>query len=270
MKRFSYVILLAILLTIPLSTRAQLLNGQVKERSDWAFEASVFGNMTNLDMSQVNDHINGAPEYYLGPANPEIVPGIYRYSGYMNQQHFEDLIAYEFRVGFRFQNIHFGMGFTQMPEKSGGYEMDAIDGAKPYEMSVSAREYFAYVGYLHPVNHWLSVGPMISYGFGSISGSVTDFSAEIEDAELFGTHTPFKAEVRGRVQLTRYVSIDVGGGIRNGNVTDFEADYGVDGAAGLPDGRGPVLDYQPDFIELDLSGWFVGGGITLLNPLGLN
>lgn len=269
MKYLAFAVFVAILTIVPLRAHAQLLGEPSDDRNTWAFEASIFGNLTHLDLTQVNDQIKNGPVHYVDPVP---VPG--GYTGYRDQREFEDLLSYELRLGFRFHSLHFGMGYTQLPEQDGGFTMEQSNGfmttLRPWEMKLSAREYYAYATYLHPFSDWFSVGPMVSVGMGTISGSLTDFILLAEDAELTGTYTPFRAELRSRIKLTRYVSLDIGGGIRMGDVTNLEADYGTEGVTGIDGSTGPVQDYLAHKVDLEMSGWFVGGGITLLNPLGDN
>ncbi len=265
MKRFAIIMLAVGLLVLPLTSFAQLFGDPSDDRTPWAFEASVFGHLTNRDLTQMNDHIGDAPEYFGEQG---------LYAGYENVNTLDDQIATDFRIGFRFQNFHFGGGYQGFGKNSGGYTLNHnFFGAQEYEVELSSREFYGYIGYLHPINEWFSAGPMFSYGFGTLSGTLMDqVDPQLGDreAELSGTYTPFRAEVRGRVKLTRYVCIDIGGGICSGSVADFEADYGINGVYGISGSKGPVPDYQDVPIELDFSGWYIRGGITLLNPLGLD
>ncbi len=259
MKRFSLVLAAFLLISLPIAASAQLY-GPASRDTDWALEASVFANMTEFDLGQVNDHITNGSVFYASQSV---------YSRYSDVSEFESRVTFDIRLGFNYKGICFGAGYNPIGEETGGYMLDNTFGQEvPYEFKYDGREFYGYVGYMYEFNDWLSAGPMISYGHGTISGTLTDADMGADNGELSGAYTPFRAELRGRVKLTRYVSIDLGVGMRNGTVSDLEVDQGVDGVYGLPEGTYPVQDYQDELMEMDMSGMYFGGGITLLNPFG--
>ncbi|GBE29435.1 MAG TPA: hypothetical protein ENH10_01730 [Bacteroidetes bacterium] len=259
-KWSTFVTITALLAILPLHVHAQLLGEPSNDRTAWGFEATILGNLTHLNLSQVDNQIKNGPNHYFTTTDG--------YSSTWEQEGFADFLAYELRLGFRFHSLHAGLGYSQLPEQVAGFTMEQYGIPRQWQMKISSKEYYAYAAYLYPFNDWFSIGPMVSIGFGTIDGSLTDFIKQAEGAELTGTYTPFRAELRSRIKLTRYLSLDIGGGIRMGDVNNLEADYGTAGVSGIEGSTGPVQDYLPEKVVLEMSGWFVGGGITLLNPLG--
>ncbi|MCB2211564.1 hypothetical protein KQI52_05575 [bacterium] len=259
MKRFSLVLAAFLLISLPFAASAQLY-GPTSRDTDWSLEASVFANMTDFDLEQVNGHITDGSAYYLSQP---------LYFDRYDVNEFESRFTYDIRLGFNFRGLCFGAGYNPIGEESGGYTLlNASAQDVPYDFTFDGREFYAYAGYMYEFNNWLSAGPMVALGHGTISGTLVDADIGADGDELTGTYMPFRAELRGRVKLTRYVALDLGVGMRTGTVTDLEVDLGVDGVTGLPEGTNPVQDYQDTLMELDMSGMYYGGGITLLNPFG--
>ena len=267
MKTHALVLFAIATLLLPYTASAQLFGAPIDERAPWAFEASAFGNFTAVDFGQMNDHLKGAPEAFSQQAV---------YSGYKDVNTFDNITAFDFRIGFRIDNFHFGGGYQTLTRAKGGYVLEHVTfGDLNYDIDLSSREFYAYAGYLYPINDWLSVGPMLSYGYGTIEGHLTDDvqtvdGRNVDNVSLAGAYQPFRAELRARAHLTQFVTLDIGGGMRTGTSSDLEADYGLDGVYGLPDSKGPVQDYQDMPIDLDYSGWYFSAGITLVNPMGMN
>ena len=92
-------------------------------------------------------------------------------------------------------------------------------------------------------------------------------SASGKQVSTSGEYKPWRVEGWLRVALTPYIDLDFGGGWRDSQLLQMDADYG------LANGSYPVPTYDardPQVLKFDLSGAFYGAGITLKNPYGGN
>ncbi|MBS1261235.1 MAG: hypothetical protein MAG453_00556 [Calditrichaeota bacterium] len=259
MRRFAWLTLVTLFLSVPPVTHGQLLGEPVRERTTWALEASAFANQTHFELAQVNENITAGSEYFHDQS---------QYDDVHNLREFDDDITYELRLGGRVKSVHFGLSYVSIPERQGGYLLEGSNGDVPYQIAVLSREYYFYLGYLHPFNRWFEAGVVGSIGIGAAEGKLTDAVKEADHVDMNGSYNPLRLEARIRVKLTRYVSVDAGIGVRNAVISDMEADYGVEGVHGIEGSQEPVLDYTGRPMDFDFSGWYAGGGITLLNPYG--
>ena len=260
MKRLTTV-LLAMVFVLGISTaHAQLYGSAMADRPDWGLEVSILGNYTKFDFTEVNDNITMGAEYFVEQD---------LYTGAENVEELDQPdFVFDARIAGRYKNLRVGLAYVSVPDREGGYILQGgLGGSEEYRISVHAREYYFFAGYLHPLNDWLEAGGMLQVGVGWAEGTLTDARVGADGVDLDGQYTPWRAEIRARARVSKYVAFDIGGGLRTANLTDMEADYGVEGVHGLDGSSGPVFDYQGEnAIDFDFSGWYFGGGITLMNP----
>ncbi|MDP8205662.1 MAG: hypothetical protein P9L92_03275 [Candidatus Electryonea clarkiae] len=288
-----------------------------KEKSQWGFELSGIFNSARLDMGAVkhDQRVIFEPYYTYNDtvSNPDE-----RYT-FDNMDEFESSLLRDLKLGIRYNfddqpwniipwNFHLLVGFSYSQKTEAirniGAEVSLNSDNPPfsysdqrsYTASATAKEFLLFVGYIQPIFPWLEIGVIGSIGPASAEARKTiqiseqrylsftnpPIDSDINrkyDHELKADYTSRRIEGRIRINVTRYVCMDMGVGYRESKVNNMRGEQidswnnnrngNIDtGSWPTPDAIATIGDDYPGAQELlfDYSGIFYGAGITLKNP----
>ncbi len=283
-KIFS-VIIVALMLSAFSPASAQYLWQLPREESFWAIELSGLYNIQNMDMDAV---INDQDKYADTSVEelriflpPEMI------SGPSTNDKFSSSPMYDIKFGMRAWRIHFGMDFVidreAIRKVSLGFDSELFYGSADYSMSVTAKEYLFYIGYIHPFTSWFeagiigAIGPAVAEAHQEINEITNFYDFGIEDFVTFTNKYDHTVEseyiarrIEGRVRfnVTRNVCLDLGICQRIAEPDDMRGERKINGD---PENDQLAREYmsvgQGRELVFDYSSTIYSFGITLKNPI---
>jgi len=281
------ILLIHIITAASLLGRCTFSLAQEETRSKYALELSGIYNFTNLNMSDVNDEIGyqvrdfeNTKQFYGAKAE--------------NVEKFNLTNMLDLKLGLRYWRMLGGLNFSTAYSTDGGFntshsvdypnnqDITHYDIYGNYKMSLSTKEYLFYLGYLHPINKWLDVAILGSFGIGSAEAQMNKSRRKFRDNEpqyssqsthvLKDDYNPSRVEGHLRFNATKYVCVDLTVGYRISKPPNMRGDIKniENGQEQTPQFDEPAEHHHDNAsvteLLFDYSGMFYGIGITLKHP----